>query len=267
MDIEVETGVSVSSSEINEQHAAAPAQPLADVEAVILAGGLGTRLRSVLPDRPKVMAEVAGRPFLAYQLERLAKTGVVDVVLCVGHLADEVERFASGFEDVRLSQESTPLGTAGALGQARHDKTGTFLVLNGDSFFDVPLDRLLAHHRASGALATIAAARVPDAGRYGSLELDADDRVLRFLEKGGRGPAVINAGVYVLEPPVLDGLPLDRPTSLERDVFPGLAARGELVAMPWDGYFVDIGVPDDLAELDAHPERLVGAIRSVGGSA
>lgn len=242
--------------------------PIARVELVVLAGGLGTRLRSVLPDQPKVLADVAGRPFLDYQLERLARAGVVDVVLAIGHLAEAVEHHLAGGTpaglEVRISREPVPLGTAGSVTLARQDARGTFVVLNGDSFFEVPLDRLLAKHRETGALATIAATRIDDAGRYGSLDLAEDGRVRRFAEKGTQGSGLINAGIYVLEPSVLDAIPLDRSTSLERDVFPRLAAGGELVAMPSDGYFVDIGVPDDLAELDAHPERLLEAVRSTG---
>jgi len=240
---------------------------LADVPVAVLAGGLGTRLRSVLPDRPKVLAEVAGRPFLAYQLERLARAGIVDVVVCLGYLAGEIERFiAAGdaFEglQVRSSREPVPLGTAGALRLARKDAAGTFLALNGDSFFDVPLERLLAHHRRTGARATLAAARVTNAGRYGALELEGNGRVRRFLEKGGQGSGLVNAGIYVLEAAVLDGIPPDRPTSLEHDIFPALAAEGSLTAMAWDGYFIDIGIPDDLAGIDRDPGRLLEAVRS-----
>jgi D-glycero-alpha-D-manno-heptose 1-phosphate guanylyltransferase len=264
--------VSSDTITLTPERAAPAPSSLAAIPAVVLAGGLGTRLRAVVQDRPKVLAEVGGRPFLHFQLDRLAASGVRTVVLAVGHLGDAVEasvgdgaRFAL---DVRYSRERALLGTGGAVALALRESGaasgGAMLILNGDSLFDVPLGDLVAHHRASGAKVTLAAARVADAGRYGSLELDAAGRVRRFLEKGADGSGRINAGIYVLDPEVLHDVPLDRQTSLERDIFPVLAAAGALAAMPWDGWFVDIGVPHDLAALDADPTMLLAAVRATG---
>jgi NDP-sugar pyrophosphorylase family protein len=262
--------VSVSSSSINERRSTAgPA--LLGVGAVVLAGGLGTRLRPAVGDTPKSMAAVAGTPFLAHLLLWLRRSGVRDVVLAVGYRADEVERHVGTGDAwdlrVRYSPEPEPLGTGGALRLALPQLGGTTcLALNGDSFFDVDLARLLAFHRRKGALATIAAVSVAEPQRYGGLDIDADGSVRRFIEKGAApgGTGSINAGVYILDRAVLDGIPEGRPVSLEREVFPGLT-DGRLYAMPSDGYFVDIGLPADYAAVDANPERLLAAVE--GGPA
>lgn len=224
--------------------------------AVILAGGLGTRLRDVLPDTPKPMAPVDGRPFLEYLVEQLRRGGFVDVVICVGYKADVI---ASHFGDgrghgvhIRYAREETLLGTAGALGKARHlIASDPFLAMNGDSYCAADLRQLITEHRASGAAATIVATEVPDASRYGSLALAADGAVTGFLEKSKTpGPGLINAGIYLLNRAVLDLVPDGRPCSMERQVLPALVGRG-LHAFKVSGAFIDIGIPAEFARAAA----------------
>lgn len=226
---------------------------------LILCGGFGTRLRAAVADRPKVLAPVDGVPFLHYQLVHLRRQGCTDVVLGTGYLGEMVEQFAGDGSawDVRAryAREPEPLGTGGAIRyaaeQARID--GPLLVLNGDTFFSGALADLVAFHRSRpGAVASVALTRVDDAGRYGTVEVDpATGAVAAFVEKGGKqGPAWINAGVYVIEPALIDAIPPGK-VSLEHDVFPRWTGRG-LYARPFpDAAFLDIGTPEDYARAPA----------------
>ena len=227
--------------------------------AVVLAGGLGTRLRSVVADKPKALAPVAGRPFLAHLLRQLGAAGVRDVVLATGYGADQVEAFVkdSTPEDLRVRcvAEEEPLGTGGALAFATRSAgvDGPFLALNGDTFFGGSLGALVDGHRQAGAAATLALAHVARADRYGRVRTDeaasGPARVVGFDEKGeATGPAWINAGVYVLAPAALADVPPGQAVSLEREVFPRLVARGDLASVRFpDAPFLDIGTPDDYA--------------------
>ncbi|MEM7786522.1 MAG: sugar phosphate nucleotidyltransferase [Bacteroidota bacterium] len=229
--------------------------------AIVLAGGLGTRLRSVVADRPKVLAPVAGAPFLAHLLRHLGAEGISEVVLATGHLGEQVAEFVEGGVPggmrVRCVQEEQPLGTGGAVAFAARSAglRGPVLALNGDTFFGGRLGALAAAHPE--AAVTMALAHVDDASRYGRVVLDRD-RVAAFEEKReGAGPALINAGVYVLSPGVLDGIEAGAFVSLERDVFPGLVGAGQIraVAFP-EAAFLDIGTPDDFARAEAVLRRL-----------
>jgi len=226
-------------------------QDLASVTAAILAGGLGTRLRSVVADRPKVLAEVRGRPFLAYVLDQLADAGVRTVVLCTGHLGEQVQAmFGDPYGGLRLvySQESSPLGTAGALRLALPlFKAETVLVMNGDSFCEANLRAFWAWHRAQGANATLLLSKVSDTRRYGRVHMDADGLVLRFDEKDDReGGGWINAGIYVFNSCLLRTIPANRAVSLEREMFPAWISRG-LYGYRGEGRFLDIGMPEEYA--------------------
>lgn len=228
---------------------------LKGIEVAILAGGLGTRLRSVVADRPKPMAEVAGRPFLGHLLDQVAAAGAESVVLCTGHLADQVEAALGDRQGpLRLSYsvESEPLGTGGALSQALRLTSGPeLLVLNGDSFLDVDLAALVAVHRAQGAEATLALAQVPEVAAYGQVARDAEGRVVAFEEKGGAtGPGWINGGVYLLKRPVLSWIPVGRPVSLEREVLPWWLARRSVFGLEAPGKFLDIGTPERYAQAE-----------------
>ncbi len=231
------------------------------IESLVLVGGLGTRLRPSVGDIPKPMAEVAGRPFLAYLLRRLARDGFRSVTLLTGYRAGAVEQYfgsGAGTElSIAYSPEPVPLGTAGALRNALPRLVGRrFLVMNGDSFFDIDLSAFVA--AAGDAPASLALARVPETGRFGSVDVDSLGTVSGFREKsasGGQG--LINAGVYVLDRDVIAGVPQDRPASLEREVFPRLVGHG-LRGIAFDAFFVDIGVPEAYDGIRADPAPLLG---------
>jgi len=217
--------------------------------AAILSGGLGTRLRSVVNDRPKVMAPVAGRPFLTYLLDQLADAGIERVVLCTGYLAANVlDELGSGYRGMRLvhSVEETPLGTGGALGKAAPLFSGeTLLVLNGDSYCQCDLADFARGFAASGACAGMVLNRVPDVARFGAVVTDGASRVVEFVEKGDRqGPGWINAGIYLLPTALLEEIGGERTVSLEREIFPTLLERG-LHGHRCHGAFIDIGVPEE----------------------
>lgn len=222
---------------------------LSHLTAVILAGGLGTRLRSAVADRPKVLAEVNGRPFLAYILDQLVDAGIPEVVLCTGYLGEQIEgAFGKIYRGCRItySREQRQLGTGGALRLALEFlDSDPVLVLNGDSFCDTDLNLFLKIHRESGTTASILLAQVPDVSRYGSVECDMRGHITRFEEKGGmQGSGMINAGVYLLDRDVIEGICVNAEVSLERDLFPLLVGKG-LVGIKLVRRFIDIGVPSD----------------------
>jgi NDP-sugar pyrophosphorylase family protein len=228
---------------------------LVGVSFAILAGGLGTRLRSAVPDRPKVLAPVAGRPFLAHLFDQLAKAGAHHVALLVGHAADQVqEAFGDSYRELALtySREPEPLGTGGALRLALPLLTETTIVLfNGDSYCDVDFSQLVADHRGDKRRATLTLAQVEDSSRYGRVNLDDSNRITRFEEKGGsRESGWINAGIYVLSRNVVADIPEGRPVSLEREVLPDLILSGKVIGFPGRS-FIDIGTPESYAEAEA----------------
>lgn len=228
-----------------------PAPLPSETDAVVLAGGMGTRLRLRESDPQKVLWPVAGRPFLELVLSTLARRGTRRVVVSTGFLAEEVERHCGDGSRWGLtivpSRETTPLGTGGAVRlAARIVRSDPFLVLNGDTFIDADLDALLSAHAARRAAATILLARVDDAARFGSVHLGEDGRVEGFLEKGVGGPGLVNAGVYVLSRAAVERLPDDTPSSLERDLFPALVGAG-LFGLPTETPFLDIGTPESAA--------------------
>jgi NDP-sugar pyrophosphorylase family protein len=218
------------------------------VKAFVLAGGLGTRLRPRFGDLPKGLAPLAGRPFLAHQLEWLARFGVREAVLCVGFGADRIRAALGdgGTHAPRLaySVEAEPLGTGGALRLAARLVDGPALVVNGDTLVsDDPweLERARWEHGADGAVALYP---VPEAASRGRVECDAEGRVMRFVEKDARhrGAAWVNGGIYAFAPALWRRLP-DGVSSLERDVLPALAAEGRLRGVRFAGTFFDIGTP------------------------
>lgn len=226
--------------------------PWATVTAVILAGGLGSRLQSVVSDRPKGLAEVAGRPFLSFLLDQLVAAGARRVVFSTGHLAEQVEAaFGTAWRGMQVaySRETTPLGTGGGLRLAvTQVTTSTLLVMNGDSFCGVDLTAFLRDHAAHGRAPEIVLAHQPDTSRFGRVERAADGRIVAFHEKrAGSGSGWINAGIYAVDRALVAALPADRPVSLEREVFPAWIAHG-LRGFPCNGEFLDIGTPESYAE-------------------
>lgn len=229
----------------------APATDLSQVTAAILAGGLGTRLRSVIADRPKVMAEVNGKPFLEYLLAQLAGAGCRSVVLCTGHLGEQIQgRFGSRFDRVSLhySREAQALGTAGALRLALPLLTSEpVLVMNGDSYCAADLTAYWRWYSGCQPPASLLLTEVGNASRYGSVLLDGDARVRQFREKSAAaGPGSINAGIYFLRRAALEMIAPDKMVSLEYDIFPKLVGQG-LMGFVTQGRFLDIGTPEDFA--------------------
>jgi NDP-sugar pyrophosphorylase family protein len=225
-----------------------------NIDAIVLAGGMGTRLRGAVPDRPKVLATVRGRPFLTHLLDQLSAAKIENAVISTGYMADMVEAQIgttySGLA-VSYSREMEPLGTGGAVRLAL-DKTASdpVLVLNGDSFCEFQLDDLLQFHQDIKARATILLTRVDNIARFGRVETDAQDKVVRFEEKdGSQVPGWINAGVYLLNRDVLNGLPTDQSISMEKEIFPMLISHG-LHAFRGGGKFLDIGTPESYAEAE-----------------
>ncbi len=226
------------------------------MQAVILVGGFGTRLRPLTRDIPKQMLPVVDRPIIEHVVAHLAGHGVTRVVLSLGF---RPEAFADAYPDgtcaglpLHYAVEPEPLDTAGAVrfaaleaGMGADDDT--FLVLNGDVLTDLDIGAMVASHRAAGAEATLALTEVDDPSRYGVVPTDAEGRVLGFVEKPDSESAPsrwINAGTYVLELSILDRIPDGRPVSIEREVFPAMAAEGCLHAMRSDAYWIDTGTPE-----------------------
>lgn len=237
--------------------------------AIILAGGLGMRLRAAFSDGPKCLAPIGNRPFLEYLLVWLRSAGVRELILCVGYKRSQIRNWLGdgrkwGFH-VQYSLEEKPLGTAGALKHAARLVTSDVcFVLNGDSFLGVDLREMCRFHRAHGALATIAIARVRNAARYGTVQLDRKGGIVAFCEKTpgpGKDPAprggvqLINGGVYLLKKQLLDAISSAKPISLEKEVFPKLVG-GHLYGFITRGYFIDIGVLADFARAQTElPKR------------
>jgi dTDP-glucose pyrophosphorylase len=222
-------------------------------QALILAGGKGTRLGAITQNIPKPMLPIAGeRPFLDYLIETIERHGYHDIILLGGYLGEVLKAAYDGRRiggaTIRVMLEKVPLGTAGALTVARDALDPRFVMMNGDAFFDINLRALEQASRQSGAMATLALRSVPDAGRYGRV-IEDEGKVVAFLEKDPSrpGPGIINGGIYVLKREIL-GLVRDLPCSLEQDIFPALVERGEIRGLQFDGYFLDIGLPETLEQ-------------------
>jgi D-glycero-alpha-D-manno-heptose 1-phosphate guanylyltransferase len=254
------------------KHPTIPTGPLLDIPAVLLVGGMGTRLRAVLPSTPKPLASIGKKSFLELLVRQLRSQGVRHLVMCTGYLADQIEReFGSGEAwdvAIQYSQERHPLGTAGALKLAQPylSDAPDFLVMNGDSFLEIDFSRLARFHRAHGGLATVAVRQVDNANRYGRVHVDAGDRVTAFLEKsGGDSPGLVNGGVYIFNRAVFEYIP-EGSASLERDVFPEILGQN-ICALEQNGMFIDIGTPADYARAQRLCDRLDEASLQVQPSA
>jgi mannose-1-phosphate guanylyltransferase len=228
--------------------------------AVILVGGLGTRLRPLTDRTRKDMLPLVDRPQLAYTFEHLRRYGVTRAIVSCGYLPTQIqEHFGDRYGDLRLEYriEEEPLGTGGAIRFAAEGIEDTFLALNGDSLRETDLDALISFHRERATRATILLTPVEDPSRYGLVRVNGDGRVLSFLEKPRPEEIdtdLINAGLYVLEPDVLELIPPGRPVSIEREVFPRLVDDGAVYGVALPGYWLDIGTPD--AYLQAHRDVL-----------
>jgi mannose-1-phosphate guanylyltransferase len=241
------------------------------MQAVILVGGEGTRMRPLSDTRPKPMLPVVDRPLVAHQLDHLRRHGVTDVVFSCGYRPDAVRRhFGDGSSlgmRLRYVVDPEPLGTGGAVRHAAPLLTSDEVVVrNGDILTDLDLGELVAAHRETGALGTIALTPVPDPSAFGLVRLRPDRRVEAFLEKPRPEelrpgePFLINAGTYLLRRAALEAIPAGRAVSIERETFPALAASGRLLGFPSAAYWRDVGTPEAL--LAANLDVLSGAIRT-----
>lgn len=231
------------------------------IPAIILVGGLGTRLRALYPDRPKALVPIRGRPFIAWMLDWLRAHRVERVHLAAGHLAGQLVEWAAHQADPNLtvSHEPEPLGTGGGLRYALDRVAGDeLLVLNGDSFVpELALHGWLAEPFPTDADCAIAVTRIEAPGRYGSVQFNDQNRIEAFLEKADRPAGWVNAGVYRMRRTAMDAAPTRPAFSLENDIFPALAQAGRLLAHPTPPPLLDMGTPEGIRALeewlDAHP--------------
>ena len=245
------------------------------MEVIILAGGLGTRLRSVVSELPKCMAPLAGKPFLWYLLEQLRGYDVERVILSVGYLREAVQEWVREHAaeypfEFRFAVEEEPLGTGGGIRLAASMAEGDELVvMNGDTFFDVRLDALTQARRSAGAPIALALKPMRDFDRYGTVELGADGIIRAFREKQYCAEGLINGGVYALDRSsgIFDGLP--QKFSFETAVLEPECSRGRLCGLVQDGFFIDIGIPEDYARAcgDPWPLRCRGTLEEIVTSA
>jgi D-glycero-alpha-D-manno-heptose 1-phosphate guanylyltransferase len=229
------------------------AAELTPYEAIILAGGKGTRLSTVVRNLPKPLAPIAGQPFLNYLLKQLGRQEIKKVYLSVGYLWEMVRKtYGDHFENIDLVYvvESNPLGTGGAVREALHQTNGSnIFVLNGDTFADISLSNMSELHTRNGGKLTMALSHVPNASRYGAVQVE-DGIVTNFLEKGISGPGYINSGCYLLNRSIFDRTTLSSTFSLESDfLMPNLSSLRPMAFFS-EGYFIDIGVPEDYARAE-----------------
>ena len=220
-------------------------------EAIILAGGFGTRLQEVIKDVPKPMAPINNIPFLDYLLKYLAHYGLKRVVLSVGYLADKVTaHYGHSFAGMEIvySIEKEPLGTGGGIRLAMQQcHTYDILVLNGDSFFDIDLINFYNKHTDAVSDTSLALRKVEDASRYGTITLGEFDKISGFKEKSTQSkPGIINAGIYILDSDsYMDETPVNQSFSIEKDFFEKKLNTLNIYGFTYPGYFIDIGIPED----------------------
>jgi mannose-1-phosphate guanylyltransferase len=232
------------------------------VKVLILAGGLGTRIRSLFPDCPKPLIPFHGKPFLQWQIELLAQQGFEEFVLCIGYLSEQiVEQFGDGSSlgvKIEYSIESTPLGTAGALKHAAKSFDNTIMLLNGDTYLNTNYVQLVTRHQQlvqqEQAIGSMSLVHRNDTDRYGSVTLSENGQLSQFQARSpDLSPGLVNAGAYLFEPQILDFIPGDRATSLEADIFPQIIRdRNSLYGITIDGTFIDMGTIDGYEALNKY---------------
>jgi D-glycero-alpha-D-manno-heptose 1-phosphate guanylyltransferase len=218
-----------------------------ELTAVILAGGLGTRLRSAVGDYPKILASVNNRPFISYLFDQLLCNGFSHVILCTGHGADKVsDAFGNAYKglSIEYSPETEPLGTGGALRNSLpRIKTNDILVMNGDSYVDADLTTYIEWQYSNNIDVSLLLTWVPDTSRYGRVDIDKNDLITQFVEKSEEStPGWINAGIYILNKNMLSNITSGEPFSLEHEFFPKLVGKS-LYGFRFKGSFIDIGIP------------------------
>jgi D-glycero-alpha-D-manno-heptose 1-phosphate guanylyltransferase len=229
------------------------------MKAIILAGGKGTRLQSVVNDLPKPMAPVGGKPFLEYLIRQLLSCRISEIILSVGYKKESIMSYFSNGADygatISYVQEKVPLGTGGAIKKAFSSVIDTdILVMNGDSFFDADIPALISYHYQKNAAVTMALLSMKDTGRYGRVEMSSDGKIISFREKENSVSGLINTGIYMLNRTILPSIP-DGVVSFETCVLTQLVGNG-LFGSKQDGFFIDIGIPSDYHYADANPHLL-----------
>jgi D-glycero-alpha-D-manno-heptose 1-phosphate guanylyltransferase len=230
------------------------------MKAIILAGGEGKRLRSVINDVPKPMAPINEKPFLEYLILQLRKQNLKDIIISTGYKGSIIKNY---FQDggnwdinIEYSEEDKPLGTGGALrkaGELIDDEQ--FIVMNGDSFFDIEFKQLISFHEEKQAVATISLAYAETIERYGHVEIGNDGEITKFVEKGNSVSAGhVNGGIYILNSELINKIPLGQ-VSLETEVLPNLINRG-LFGMKFKSFFIDIGKPEEYQRICKEPVLL-----------
>ena len=227
---------------------------LRDLSCLVLCGGQGTRLREVIPDRPKSLAEVNGRPFLFYLLDQIARFGCSAVTLCTGYMGEKIEERVGrqyGRLKIRYSHEKVSLGTAGAVKAAIGKVASrTILVLNGDSYIEYDLEKFSQAHLLTSASFSMLLARVLDSRRYGLVQINDRQQITGFLEKSTDAigsPGLINAGTYLIQRKVVEAFPTEIPLSMETNIIPALLPS-RLHGFVSGGQFIDIGTPASYLE-------------------
>lgn len=230
------------------------------MEAVILAGGFGTRLQKVICDVPKPMAPVAGKPFLSYLLDQLDRQGCTHAVLAVGYKREVIQNFfGPRYKDISLSYsvEGKPLLTGGALKKALQMVTeDAVLVLNGDTFFGVDFSKMMDFHYQAHSDATLAVKELNNFSRYGTVLFDDNYRITQFVEKKACRRGFINGGVYTLNRTLFDDISQDK-FMMEKDFLEKYVDSKMFNAFPCDGYFIDIGIPEDYEKANKEFSKLI----------
>ena len=234
------------------------------MQAILLCGGMGTRLRSVVSDRPKPMADICGKPFLQYLLEMLRDKGITEVIFALGYMGEMIEEY---FQDgsafglkIAYSYEEDPLGTGGAIRNALPKiMEEEVLVLNADTYFPMDYQGLYRFHQENDGDFSLATRAVPDISRYGAVRRDAAGRILAWnekLEDGGQPLAgEINGGIYVMKKSLIAEIPEGK-QSLEQDCIPKWLSEGKRIfGLPFEGYFMDIGIPKDYQQFITDVEQ------------
>lgn len=227
------------------------------MKGLILAGGKGTRLRPLTINTPKPVVPVANSPFLLYQIDLMRSASIDEIILSLSYQPRKIEDLLKDGSDygvwIRYAVEGTPLGTGGAFKNAEEHIDSTTVVFNGDVLTSVDLSAVIARHREKGAIATLVLTRVDNPSAYGLVETNPDGWVQRFIEKPGPDEITcntINAGIYVLEPQVLQYMPKGEAYSFERNLFPALLEHKEpVLAVILDEYWIDIGTPQKYLEV------------------
>jgi len=220
-----------------------------NIDVIILAGGKGERLKSVISDKPKVLAEISGRPFIDFILDNLFQNGFERIILSVGYLKNQIiEHIKKNYSDkkIEFSEEDSPLGTGGAMKLAtKLVKTNPFLVVNGDSIIPINFENFLNFHKKNNGAISIAIAKPREEKDYGAVDLDSSNRIVNYNEKSKKGGSFASAGVYLINQEATSHFPESEAFSAENDFFPRVIDRG-CYGFICEGDLIDIGTPERL---------------------